>query len=173
VLSTYAWRLTLDAQGIDMYGFDQCIEMIAALKPDFPGIGLAISLPMTGDIAYFRDLKARIAAAGIEGHVLFVAEPLDDVHLLWKASDVFLRATNTDGDAVAVREALSQRVPVVASDASHRPDGVVLFETRNLQAMTGAVRQVLTHREAHVRALAAVSIADNFTPILELYREIA
>ena len=173
VLSTYAWRLTIDGQGIDMYGFDQCIEMIGALKPEFPGIGLAISLPLAEDIGYFRDLKARIAAAGLEDNVLFIAEPLEEVHLLWKASDVFLRATNTDGDAVAVREALSQHVPVVASDASLRPGGTVLFETRNLQAMTRAVREVLDHHETHVQALETVSIDDNFLPILELYREIA
>ena len=84
-----------------------------------------------------------------------------------------MRATNTDGDAVAVREALNLGVPVVASDASARPDGVVLFETRNLEAMSRAVREVLTHRAAHVQALRSVSIDDNFPPLLKLYRAIA
>ena len=173
VLTTYAWRLTIDAQGVDVYGFDQCIELIRSLRADFPKIGLAISLPQVSDVGYFRDLKARIAASGLEDHVLFITEPLDDVHLLWQASDVFVRATNTDGDAVAVREALSLRVPVVASDASARPDGVVLFETRNPEALSDAVRQVLTHRAAHVRILQSISIDDNFPPLLELYRAIA
>ena len=173
VLSTYAWRLTIDAQGVDVYGFDHCIEMIRSLKADFPKIGLGISLPQVADVDYFRDLKARVAASGLEDHVLFITEPLDDVHLLWQASDVFVRATNTDGDAVAVREALSLRVPVVASDASARPDGVVLFETRNLEALNHAVRQVLTHRAAHVQALQSISIEDNFPPLLKLYRAIA
>lgn len=173
MLSTYAWRLTIDARGTDVYGFDQCIELVRALKADFPRIGLAISLPQIAEAGYFRDLKARVAASGLEDNVLFVTEPLDDVHLLWQASDVFVRATNTDGDAVAVREALNLRVPVVASDACARPDGAVLFETRNLEAMSRAVRQVLTHRAAHVQALQSVSIDDNFPPLLELYRAIA
>jgi glycosyltransferase involved in cell wall biosynthesis len=173
VLSTYAWKLTIDEQGVDMYGLDHCIEMIGALKADFPKIGLGISLPQVSDVGYFRDLKARIAASGIQDNVLFITEPLDEVHLLWLASDVFVRATNTDGDAVAVREALGLRVPVVASDASARPDGVVLFEARNLEAMSAAVRQVLTHHAAHVQALQSVSIGDNFPPLLKLYREIA
>jgi glycosyltransferase involved in cell wall biosynthesis len=173
VLSTYAWRLTVDAQGVDVYGFDQCIELIRSLKADFPTIGLAISLPQVSDAGYFRDLQARIVAHGIEDNVLFITEPLDDVHLLWQASDVFVRATNTDGDAVAVREALNLRVPVVASDASARPDGVVLFETRNLEALERAVRLVLAHRAAHVVALQSISIDDNFPPLLELYRAIA
>jgi len=172
VLSTYAWRLTIDAQGVDVYGFDHCLEMIKSLKADFPKIGLGISLPQVADVGYFRDLQARVAAYGIGDNVLFITEPLDDVHLLWQASDVFVRATNTDGDAVAVREALGLRVPVVASDASARPDGVVLFETRNLEAMNDAVRQVLTHHAAHVQALQSISIDDNFPPLLELYRAI-
>jgi glycosyltransferase involved in cell wall biosynthesis len=173
VLTTYAWRLTIDAQGVDVYGFDQCLELIRSLKADFPNAGLAISLPEVSDAGYFRDLQARVVASGIEDNVLFVTEPLDDVHLLWQASDVFVRATNTDGDAVAVREALSLRVPVVASDASARPEGVVLFETRNLEALGRAVRQVLTDRAAHVAALQSISIDDNFPPLLELYRAIA
>jgi glycosyltransferase involved in cell wall biosynthesis len=173
MLSTYAWRLTIDAQGVDVYGFDHCLEVIKSLQADFPKIGLAISLPQIADVGYFSDLKACIAAYGIEDNVLFITEPLDDVHLLWQASDVFVRATNTDGDAVAVREALALRVPVVASDASARPDGVVLFETRNLEAMNNAVRQVLTHHAAHVQALQSISIDDNFPPLLKLYRAIA
>jgi len=173
VLSTYAWRLTIDELGVDVYGFDQCIELIRSLKADFPRIGLAISLPQVADVDYFRDLQVRVAAHDIEDNVLFITEPLDDVHLLWQASDVYVRATNTDGDAVAVREALSLRVPVVASDANARPDGVVLFETRNQEALNHAVRQVLTHRDAHVQALQSISIDDNFPQLLELYRAIA
>ncbi len=173
VLTTYAWRLTIDEQGVDVYGFDQCIELVRSLQADFPGIGLAISLPQVADVGYFRDLQARVVASGVEDNVLFVTEPLDDVHLLWQASDVFVRATNTDGDAVAVREALSLGVPVVASDASARPDGAVLFPTRDLEALVRAVRQVLTHRAAHVQALRSISIDDNFPPLLELYRAIA
>ena len=173
VLSTYGSWLTLDEHGVDMYGFDHCIEAIKALKAEHPGIGLVISLPAVTNVEYFRELNERVAASGIQGNVLFVTDPLDDTSPLWQASDVFLRATNTDGDAVSVREALHLHVPVVASDASARPDGVVLFETRNLEALVRAVREVLADREAHVRALRSVSIDDNFPPVLKLYRAIA
>ncbi len=173
VLSTYAWKLTIDTQGVDVYGFDQCLEMMRSLKADYPGIGLAVSLPQIFDAGYFRDLKARIAAYGIGDNVLFVTEPLDDAQLLWRASDVYVRATNTDGDAVVVREALALHVPVVASDAAIRPAGAVLFEARNLEAMTAAVRQVLAHHAAHVQGLQSVTMDDNFPSVLELYRAIA
>jgi glycosyltransferase involved in cell wall biosynthesis len=173
VLATYAWKLTIDARGVDVYGFDLCLETVRRIKGEFPGIGLAISLPQVANVDYFRDLKARIADFGIEENVLFITEPLDEVHLLWQASDVFIRATNTDGDAVAVREALDLHVPVVASDASSRPEGVVLFPSRDLEALSAAVRQVLADHAAQVRALRSVAIVDNCPPLLELYQAIA
>jgi glycosyltransferase involved in cell wall biosynthesis len=173
VLSTYAWKLTVDEQGIDVYGFDLCIEAVRALRAEHPQIGLVVSLPQVADRAYFDELKRRIATAGLEENVLFVTEPLDDIHRLWQASDVHLRATNTDGDAVTVREALSLQVPVVASDASPRPEGAVLFPARNLAAMLAALRQVLADRPRRVEALRSIRIPDNFPPLLDVYRELA
>jgi glycosyltransferase involved in cell wall biosynthesis len=172
-LSSYAWKLTLDAQGVDVYGLDQCIELVHALRGQFPDIGLVISLPQVAEPAYFEQLNARVAALGLKDAVLFVTEPLDEVHQLWRASDVFVRATNTDGDAVTVREALNMRVPVVASDASPRPAGAVLYPTRNLPALIEAVRGVLADPGKIASELQAITIDDNFPPLLNLYRAIA
>ncbi len=60
MLSGYAWRLTRDARGVGVYGFDHYIEMIRSLKADLPKIGLGLSLPRVSDIDYFRALKARV-----------------------------------------------------------------------------------------------------------------
>lgn len=173
VLTTYAWQLSRDERGVDVYGFDQCIELVRSLRGEFPRIGLVLRSSKVTAAAYLDDLKARVAAYGIGDHVLFTTEPLDAAHLLWQASDVFLRTTNTDGDAVAVREALALRVPVVASDASVRPAGTVLFRTRDLESLIQSVREVLVHHADHVQALQSVAIEDNFPPLLELYRAIA
>jgi glycosyltransferase involved in cell wall biosynthesis len=172
ILSTYGWKLAHDEHGVDIYGFDHCLELVGALRVDHPRIGLVISLPQVADNQYLSRLQARCSELGIGGDVLFVTEPLDEVHLIWQASDVYVRATNSDGDAVAVREALSLRVPVVASDASPRPPEVVLFGKRNLPALVGAVRQVLEDRPRFARALETVEIEDNFPPLLSLYREL-
>jgi glycosyltransferase involved in cell wall biosynthesis len=173
VLSTYGWKLAHDEAGVDVYGFDHCLELVGALRAGYPRIGLVISLPQVADNQYFRRLVARCSELGIGQDVLFVTEPLDEVHLLWQASDLYVRATSSDGDAVAVREALNLGVPVVASDASARPPGVVLFPKRDLPALIGAVRQVLADRPRFVRALEAGRIEDNFPPLLSLYQELA
>lgn len=50
----------------------------------------------------------------------------------WKViakSNLFVRPTITDGDALSIREALFYGVPVVTSDCTVRPQGVTLFKT--------------------------------------------
>ncbi len=171
VLSTYGWKLVLDAQGIDVYGFDLCVDVVGRLRRDFPRIGLVISLPQIEHVRYFEELKRRAAIGATADRILFLTEPLDEVHSLWGASDVFVRATNTDGDAVSVREALSMHIPVVASDASPRPEGVALFPSRDLAGLEGALRRVLANREAFVESLRSLRVADNFPALLDLYQD--
>lgn len=173
VLSAYAFDLSRTPRGVDVYGADQCIELARALRAAFPRLGVVLRLSLVVDEAYRRELEARVRAHGLEEHVLFATEPLADATLLWRASDVFLRPTCTDGDAVAVREALGLRVPVVASDVAARPEGTVLYRGGDAADLARAVRDVLARHADHVRALEAVAVPDNFPPLLALYRAIS
>ena len=128
IISTYGWKLAFDQQGIDLYGFDLCLEMTHQLVDQFPTLGLVICIPQINDVAYLERLRRRAIEDNIQDHVLFLTQPMDEAYRLWQMSDVYIRATTTDGDALAVREALSFGSPVVASDASERPSGVVLFK---------------------------------------------
>jgi glycogen(starch) synthase len=66
----------------------------------------------------------------------------DDFSKLLAATDCFIRPTLTDGDSIAVREALSLGIPVVASDAVTRPHGCVLFKTGDALDLGQAIRRV-------------------------------
>ncbi len=54
-----------------------------------------------------------------------------DFTQLLKRVDVYLRPTATDGDSVAVLEALSLGIPVIASDVVPRPRGAQLYRFRD------------------------------------------
>ena len=166
LLVTYGWHLWLDANGQDVYGFDLCIELVRALKLEFSGIGLVILLPQIGDANYFQELQCRVREFNLQTNILFWTEPLDEPHRLWARADVFVRATITDGDALSVREALSLCVPVVASDASPRPDGVVLVPMRNLNALRAAVQNIILNQSNVVRCADQL---DNFVSLLAMY----
>jgi len=130
--------------GVDLYGIDHCIELIARLKPRHPNIGLVFCFGDFNPVEQPR-LDALLEQArrlGVANHVLLHTTPGVFVPVL-AASDVFIRPTNTDGDAISVRESLYLGVPTAASDAVARPAGTVLFPTRDLDAMTNAVAPLL------------------------------
>jgi glycosyltransferase involved in cell wall biosynthesis len=172
VLSTYGWRLCFDSQGRDLYGFDLCIELVRQLRASHPRVGLVVCLPQISLPDYYAELQRRISGYGLEERVLFVTEPFDDAYLIWLASDLHVRATSTDGDAVAVREALGLGVPVVASDASPRPPGTVLFPSRDIAALVAAAQRVLADRRPFVQASLKAGSEDFFHEIVDLYESI-
>lgn len=172
VLSTYGWRLCFDSQGRDLYGFDLCIELVHHLKARHPSVGLVVCLPQVALPDYYAVLRQRIVEHGIEGHVLFVTDPLDEAFPLWQASDLYLRATSSDGDSLAVREAISLGVPVVASDASPRPAGTVVFPSRNLDALVAAVVGTLARKRQSATPQPKLECGDCFHSLMDLYRTV-
>jgi hypothetical protein len=49
------------------------------------------------------------------------------MNALWKYTDIYIRPQVSDGDSVALREALSLGIQVVASDVCIRPQGTNLY----------------------------------------------
>jgi glycosyltransferase involved in cell wall biosynthesis len=168
LLSTVAW--VRHYQGADLYGTDLMIELIDRLRRDYPRIGLIIktlgveTAALEQTVAYARQRLGH--------HILVCTETLDDISGLLQRSDVFLRATNTDGDANSIREALWLGSPVVASDVVPRPEGCVLFRTRNLEDLERQVRAVLGDLPGARARVAASARVDNAIALLQLYDEL-
>jgi len=127
LISSNAWQICFH-KGEDLYGIDMLVELVDRLanrrKID---VGLVFLLPSVGDAEYLKRINEEINRRGIEDRFLIVTEPLEEAASLWNISDAVIRATNTDGNSVSVLEALSMKIPVVASDCTVRPEGAVLF----------------------------------------------
>ena len=54
-------------------------------------------------------------------------------------SDLTLRATNTDGDALSIRESLFLNTPIIASNATSRPTGTIVFDSRSQDDLNAKV----------------------------------
>jgi glycogen synthase len=54
--------------------------------------------------------------------------------------DVYVRATDRDGDAIAIREASYFGKPVIASDCVERPPGTILFRTGDAESLASALQ---------------------------------
>jgi glycosyltransferase involved in cell wall biosynthesis len=126
----------------DIYGIDMLIELVEKLLKDFPDIGLILSVN-GGESEQLINQTIGKSKKIVGNHIFFITEQLDDVVGIYKNCDLFCRPTNTDGDAVSIREAIHVGTPVVASDIVTRPSACILFESRNTVKFEIAVRQTL------------------------------
>lgn len=168
VISANAFKISF-YNNQDLYGIDMCIDLCANLKQYYPKIGLVFALPDIGDYEYFNKMKQRIAEKGIENNFLFITNQYQFYPILMK-SDVFVRPTNTDGDAVSLREAFYFKIPSVASDAVPRPKGTVLFKSRDINDFTLKVKDVLDNYQEHKKRMEEVEMDDNFEKIMKVYQ---
>lgn len=167
VISANAFRISFyNTQ--DLYGIDMCIDLCANLKQYYPKVGLVFCLPDIGDYEYFKKMKQMIVEKGIGNNFLFITRQYQFYPILMK-SDVFVRPTNTDGDAVSLREALYFKVPAVASDAVPRPEETILFKSRDIDDFTIKVKDVLDNYSFHKKRIGDIKFDDNFHKLLEIY----
>jgi glycosyltransferase involved in cell wall biosynthesis len=123
------------------YGFDLLVDAIERLRAIHPNIGCLVM----GDGEERRAAEELIRRRGLEGVMLLTGDVGHSLCLaLMSRSDVFVRTTYQDGDAISVREALAAGVPVAASDVGVRPSGVELFEPGDLDGLVRVLKCCLS-----------------------------
>lgn len=88
-----------------------------------------------------------------------------------QSSDIMLRTTWYDGDAISVREALHFGVPVIASDNGMRPEGTHLIPARDLDALVTAAKKILDSPPARIPVASASH--RNLEEVLTVYQTLA
>jgi len=144
--------------GVDLYGFDMALEL---LSPDTSNellemprnTGLIIVLAEIGDQDYFNKINSKIkypaVAEGYGGHrknIYLLLGCSQEIWPLFKKIDLFIRPTCSDAYGISIQEALDMNVPVVASNVCQRPEGTILFESRNRNDFEEKVKACLKKR---------------------------
>ena len=127
VLLVNAFQLVLLDNNQDLYGIDQCIEMLHELKKIYPDIGLIFALAKIGNQVYFEQLKQKISSYELHNNI-FILTGQKELWPLFKKVDLFLRPTLSDGASISIEEAFYFEVPVVASNIVERQHGIILFD---------------------------------------------
>lgn len=172
VISANAFKICF-YNGIDLYGLDMIVEVAARLKDKYPKLGIAFCLPDIGDQEYFNKLNQQIKERCLNDHILFITKPPEEVYPIWQESDIFVRPTVTDGDALSIREALYLNTPVVASDACPRPKGVVLFNNCDVDSFTRRVEEVLADYARFKNKAESIEVDNGINKILKVYNGLA
>lgn len=119
VFSACASDLTFTSQHLETYGVTELISVFCS----FPEYFLIITTRSPNYYNYLLQNKTHIP-----DNIFIVQEPVDFFTVV-KNTDVMIRHTMTDGDSLAVREAIYLQKPVIASDCVSRPPGTITYHT--------------------------------------------
>lgn len=86
-------------------------------------------------------------------------------------SDLFVRPTNTDGYSVSIAEVIYFKVPAIASDVCARPQGTVLFKSRDIDDFYLKVKDVLSNHQKAVSRLKKVRNRNCVNEIIDIYKK--
>jgi glycogen synthase len=150
------------------YDLHTQIEALGQLLPAYPNAGLIL----LGHGSLEEELRRVIFAKPFSEHVLICG---DVPHVMTMRaifrSDLMLRTTLYDGDAISVREALHLKTPVIATDNGMRPPGVRLVPISDAKALSAAITETLAGGANRPRKI-GVPDDTNLQAVLSLYREL-
>jgi glycosyltransferase involved in cell wall biosynthesis len=118
------------------------------------GIGKPEDEEVAGYVAELKSLERKGVVLAIEDldHDAFMT--------LLKKCSLYLRTPVSDGVASSVLEALTQEVPVVASENGRRPKGVITYDPKNPEDLAEKIEYVVSNRERIAREIVKPRIED-------------
>lgn len=113
-------------EGKQLYGFDTLIEAYKKLTASkLISNSVLVLVDPSNTMKEFVNTSKNNFEISNNNQILFIGRYLDFSSLV-KKSNVVVRPTRSDGDALTVREALHFDVPIIASDCSVRPEGTII-----------------------------------------------
>lgn len=163
-----AWRLE-KFNGNDLYGLDLCIEACKLLNQKNINVSfIFIVSNVKNKTDIFWEYREKIRDYGLENKFLLLNEEISFVKLI-NEIDVIVRPTNTDGDALTVREAIFFNKPIVASDVVNRPKEAILFENRNLISFCEVLESTIKNKNTLSQPSSQIEYVEN---LLQFYENI-
>lgn len=161
----------------DLYGIDMLIELIYQL--DTNGYNVSLLFTVLGvenqnvqEREYYKQLKEKILYYKLENKI-FLYEAIDtELYPILKCSQLFIRPTSVDGFGVSIAEAIFYNVPSIASNVCKRPQGTVIFESRNSNDLYTKVTKVIEEYDSYIEAAKKLPKEDHIDRLMSVYKEI-
>ena len=171
IITANASRLTF-YKGQDLYGIDLSIELMKQLLNNgYKDIGFIYIISGVGNYDYFEKMQNLVNKYNLEDIFYFYTKPVAYPALI-NMCELFIRPTNTDGDALSIREALTFKKPAIASDVCKRPKGTILFKNRNIEDLYIKTIDVINNYDEYRTKIENIEFEDNAEKILEVYKKV-
>ncbi len=149
------------------YDLPQQINVLEKVLQKYPKTGLVI----IGSGSLEKDLRKLIDSKPYAEHILLAGDTDREVVLyLIEKSDLMLRTTIFDGDAISVRESLFLGTPVIATDNGMRPAGLNLIPVQDISALEKAIEKEFEQGQALLPSNEDGS--KNIREVVELYENV-
>lgn len=161
----------------DLYGVDMLINMMYKLKNQGIRAHLLFALldkesQTEEEREYYKELQDRLHELDLEDIFMFYEVENTELYPILQKSQLFIRPTNTDGLGVSIAEALYYNVPSVASNVCNRPQGTILFQSRNNLDLYQVVNEVICNHSFYVERISKIEIKDYSNELVSTYKEI-
>lgn len=157
-----AWQLQL-FNNVDLYGLDLCLSSAKILASNNLNVCFIFIVSSKGKNSYLFDkYQKQIIDENLSDNFILLHEKLSFVRLI-QAADIVVRPTNTDGDALTIRESLYLNKPIIASDVVVRPEGTILFNNRNADDFAEKIKNTIENYEYIVSNLKEVNNNNDYT----------
>lgn len=131
----------------DLYGLDLIIDVARAVKREKKNYKIIFIVASKEEkLNLLEHYTQIIKEEGLNEIISLIPYPLSFVRLMIE-SDLVIRSTNTDGDALTVREALYLNRTIIASDVTSRPKGTILFKNRNSEDLFEKIKDNLSKKQ--------------------------
>lgn len=161
----------------DLYGLDLLIKLIYLLKKENYEVSLIFALlgyegQTQKERNYFEILLKKIKEYQVEENIFIYKVKNTEYYPILDKSDIFIRPTNTDGDAVSLRESIYLKKPSIASETVKRPSGTILFKTRDIKDLLKKTKFVLDNYEEEKNKLEKIEVKEYYENVLEVYKKV-
>jgi len=172
LLSNRAWE--------PLYGVDHVVEAFIRASESVPHLRLIL----LGNGSQAELIRERIEAAGLSDRVHFGGQVENDaLPEYYRAADLYLSASHSDGSSVSLMEAMASGLPALVSDIPGNREWVIpgehgwWFEDGKPESLVSGLKQALEHQaefeslanRARQRAAERADWRVNFQRLLEAY----
>jgi glycosyltransferase involved in cell wall biosynthesis len=162
----------------DLYGIDMLIELMRRLKAESYDVSLFIAVLGTdmqdhNERLYYEELKCKIINYNLQKDVFIFEAKSTEFYPILKNSKLFIRPTNTDGFAVSLAEALYYKVPSIASNLPNRPEGTIIFKSRDMQDLYIKTVDLIENYDVYKEKIKNIKMPNNDEKLLDIYKNLA
>ena len=147
-LAFYGHSLMLNG-GVDVYGYNQMLDIYKCASEVSPELGLVYCMADDSDMLGISKLENYAKELGVHEKIFWQRGSLPSLQTLWERIDVYVRPTSTDGDSLAVREAIEAGAHVVTTDVVKRPTECIIYHYGDIKGAAAKILDILNEERLH------------------------